>query len=882
MIEMYRLKKININYIIKNKYNINIDKEDEKDFLIQQQGNALFRQIELLRGYKTTNIDELIFVESKNKSKNEQLIHILKNGFYCNSIKFLRIGKSASQAKNGITVFISEDYFKSITERSQLGITPKSCVISKYEAYRNLILSACEIVDSPLPYIIIVDDYEKVLPNQYVRYVSTEPDEFEDEDGKKIKYDKKLVKEGLHDVKISPFDGMGCHTEKISKLWKEAIGLKHDAISFQIRLPFMKGMSTQAPIQEYYKDMKVTKIKDIFGTYHDVEKIDCIWTKSMWKGYSIFKDRFGKKGWNEYLNRVNEYKFQLGISKYNHNIKDIDLYSRQNFQYLQCHDFLNNKYVEWFNSKDKNKGKFDFSKEDNKSKLIKLAEYSTDLFEKIIKGDKLYTLKYLGITETNSLKDINSNYIKAIMINDNMLQDICIKKTLIRMLRKSINQLKFGKIYSNGFYHIAVGDIIGFLQYCGGLDVKGCIGAKEIYCKTLPKGECVSLRSPLIDPSEVNKVNITSNELTDKYLDYFKENNIVMFSMYDISLPQQGGMDVDGDLVNLCKEKLLIDSVIEYPIIVDMTDKATDVAKDYTLENIVEYECNTRDNRIGEITNVATSILNVVTDNEKYRQKNKDDIAILRITQGKEIDFIKTSTRWHISQSLRKRNKKIPYFLLYSYPKKLKVYNNIKNINKDIESEEDKLPYNAYRSSSPMNELCDYILQWERDLIWNYEVIDTSSFLINKDIPTDNLHIEKMLTKIYKNFIYEFYSIIDNEDKNNKDEQDLTNSNGEIDKDDTDSQLDILFEKYRSIINEIPLEKKVITNYLVKICYKFKNRDKVFCWSMCGDTMLENLKNNSKNNPQKIVETSKEDRNSKEYLGRWYKLVDVNEEGTDE
>ena len=41
-----------------------------------------------------------------------------------------------------------------------------------------------------------------------------------------------------------------------------------------------------------------------------------------------------------------------------------------------------------------------------------------------------------------------------------------------------------------------------------------------------------------------------------------------------------------------------------------MDDKTTDLSKPYTPENLIEYEIMTRDSRIGEITNTATSIEN--------------------------------------------------------------------------------------------------------------------------------------------------------------------------------------------------------------------------------------------------------------------------------
>ena len=102
--------------------------------------------------------------------------------------------------------------------------------------------------------------------------------------------------------------------------------------------------------------------------------------------------------------------------------------------------------------------------------------------------------------------------------------------------------MKYGKIYSNGFYHTIVGDLIGYMEYVTGMDVNGCLNAEEFYCNTTIKGETISFRSPLMCPSEVNKVHIVNNEETNKWLSHFKDQDVCMINMYDLTMPQQGGI----------------------------------------------------------------------------------------------------------------------------------------------------------------------------------------------------------------------------------------------------------------------------------------------------------------------------------------------------
>lgn len=847
---MFDLPKIKIQQLIKSNFNLTLTADEELNYMIKQQDTPLFRQLGLIRGYETKRINELIFVEAKhNKKRVGDLKKLLKEGFTYNNKKFVRFGKSSSQAKDGITVFIREDFHGGMMERSQLGVSIKKAVISKYESYRCLILSSCQMVDEKIPYIIIADEYEKTIPNQYIRYAVQKDIEFEDKvtKEKKVAKNQKFIEEGYSDVGISPFDGFGVHTKEVSELFNKHISSKHDSVLFQIRLPFMKGVTVEVDFKSFYKEQGITKIKDVFGKWHNVEDIDCIWNTSMWKGYGVFKNEFGNEGWNEYIQRANKYQYKIGISKYNHHTDDINIYSRMNFQYLQCLDLMNPKYLQQYKD---NKIKYDILDESNWGKVINVAKYSTDLMEKIIKGDKLYTLKFLGVNSTLE-ESLKSKYIEAILINDSMLKDPTIKKMLKRKLNKTITQMKYGKIYTNGFYHTVVGDVIGYLEYCAGLEVKGCLNAGEFYAKTLSAGDCLSLRSPLVDPSEVNKIKIVENDLTDKYLKHFEDKDICMINMYDLTQQQQGGMDQDGDAVFLCKDEILIDSKIEKPIVVDTEDKKSSGAVEYNMENIVKYECNSRDSRIGEITNIATSILNDYTENEKWKKVNEDNISLLRLYQGKEIDFVKTGFRWVISRNLRKYLKRLPYFLLYNYPKKLTVYNRIREINRNSE-QDDRIAYNAFRSPTPMNELCHYVSQWEkRKIDWDRSLINNGHLMVDNTLDLSDKQLMRKIKTIYDEFDIEFREVLDEE-----------------------SDMQLVADKYKEKLIKLHEDENLLVNYCIKTAYRSLSSDKVLCWMLFGDTMLHNLRVNSDERKECVIDkTDKHDPDGVEFLGKYYKLT---------
>ena len=631
----YTLVKIPIKELIDNNFDVTITREEEikKEYLVTQGDSLLLDQIERIRGRKSKHISEIVIVVAKkNPKQEEQLRHILKNGFTYNSIHYIRFGKSASQGKNGETVFVCDEIFDELYKVTQMDIEIEECVISKYEAQRCLPFSSCTLIQNYMPNIVIIDEYEKVLNNQLIKYVVERKREFTDkETGKQKTYNAREIEEGYKDLKLSPFDGCGCHEYEFMKNVSAQLELDYEAVGVQVRLPFVKGYSIYVPFRKILKEWGFEYITDIYGNKHHIDNIDCIWNTSMFKGHKLFKGKYGSNAWVEYMNTVNRYQYKLGISKYSHHIKNLNKYTRMNFQYLQCLDLWNSKYINCFENK--NMLEYDILDSNNDGKIIQLAKYTTSLFEKIIKGDKFYTYKFMGINNTEDY-EAEGKYLEAALINDVMLKDPAIKQFIYRKLKKSIDEAKVGKIYCSGFYHTGVGDMIGYLQYAVGLEPVGCLKERELYSGNFGSGDIVSFRSPLVDSSEVNKINTVHNDITNKWFGHFKNQDVVMFNMYDISAPQQGGADFDGDIFFLCNEPIVIDSKINKNIILDIEDKATAKPKKYNKENIIEYEVMTRDNRIGEITNVATSIENKYTTNEEIKELYSNYSSLLRIFQG--------------------------------------------------------------------------------------------------------------------------------------------------------------------------------------------------------------------------------------------------------
>lgn len=860
----FEVMKINIREFIKkdddgNKYisPLTLNKEEKNKFRIKQNMTFVFYQLSKVREFKTTRVDEIIFLEAKhNKKQLELQEECFNNGIVVNGELYLRFGKSNSQAKDGITVFMREDFYDSMNEISNLDldIEDKEIVISKYESYRNLIFSSCTIIDKKMPYIVVVDEFEKTIPKQLIRYVVREDTEFKNEDGTVKKYEKRKIEEGEKDLMISPFDGCGCHRKRVGEMVNEFLELSYRPVSLQVRLPMVKGVSVEVDFDTFYKEHNITEITDVFGKVHQIKDIDCIWNTSMWKGYKYFKSQYENNAWNMYLKTLEKYDYKFAVSKYSHHVNKLDKKRRFNFQYLQTLDLLNEKYVDKFKNRD---NEYDILDSKNDGKMINLAKYSTEMFEKIVDGDKFYSMKFLGINDT-SKSEPNTKYLEAVMINDSMLKDPMIKKLLRNTTKKFINDMKYGKIYVDGFYHTIVGDMKAYLEYCGGLKVEGCLDAWSVYSNTTDNTKATLFRSPCVCSSEVSNVKIDKdNEFALKYMSNLKGQDVIMFSAKDILMPQLGGADADGDITFVCTDDMIYNSKINKPIIIDIEDKATALPLEYNKANVTAYELNSRDSRIGEITNIATSILNNHTTDEKWKGINDKNISLLRIYQGKEIDFIKTGKRWVITKSLRRNLKKLPYFMLYNYPKRMEVYKKRIEANKKIESKEEKVAYNCFMSPSPMNELCDYIESWERkNVLWSKESLNTSYLLLDNSIDISDDKLFRKCREVINSFSKEWSKLVKIEDK-----------------DDRSNSIHELYIKYKKLIYSIETDKdiKTLANYFIKASTYRIQINKHLCWEIFGDYMLDNLRNNTPKKTTTIIEECEKDTiDNHEFLGKYY------------
>lgn len=202
----------------------------------------LFRQIRLITGKTGKFNPYVIFVDCKGVSKKEEPIReIILNGFIVNGVKYLMSEKSASMTRDSTLSFVMEQIESELSERVSMGVDVGKTVLSKYYAYKGLMLSSCHCIEDWVPKIIVVPDYYRIIPNQRIKYIYDKQSTYKDKEGIEREWTQKDVAETTRDIEINAFDGCGIHHPLITSQVQELLSSRTSPTSILWRFPFCKG-----------------------------------------------------------------------------------------------------------------------------------------------------------------------------------------------------------------------------------------------------------------------------------------------------------------------------------------------------------------------------------------------------------------------------------------------------------------------------------------------------------------------------------------------------------------------------------------------------------------------------------------------------------------
>ena len=277
---------------------------------------------------------------------------------------FVPFDKSSSMARNCQITFIDSQVKDILDKRLMLDmdLIGKSLVLSKFYAYRGLYLSSASRIkmDSKFPLneetVIVLKDCKKIL-------------------SKSTFTASKLAKLWIYktkekDLNLNLFDGEGLispdFAEYISNFLQSEYNYPKPSCSFQIRMPFTKGVLHEVDFNKFFAEylpIETEKwlIKDVFGITRDLFKAKIILTESMFKcaewlkkylpdPMKYFFEKFAKYDHALYVTNTEVRLFNPGRVRLNHQfLSTLDL-SNEDFKslvadHLKLIDSLPEKFV---------------------------------------------------------------------------------------------------------------------------------------------------------------------------------------------------------------------------------------------------------------------------------------------------------------------------------------------------------------------------------------------------------------------------------------------------------------------------------------------------------------------------------------------------------
>lgn len=815
--KLYTVRKFLFSFIIENDFDIKLTWEEERKYHINQQDNMLFRQIRLITG-KTQKLNPyVIFVDCAGaKNKKDELRRITLEGFKLNGRRYVASERSASMVRTSILSFVDITLVDEIELRVKMDIDIGKTVLSKWYAYRGLMLSSCHNIEDWYPKMIVIPDYKKTIPEQHIKYVYDKTSTFIDKEGREREWTQKEIGEKVSDIEINAFDGCGVHHPLITDYVMERLESSTRPTSMILRAPFIKGVSNEFDYQTFFSERGVSKIKDVWGVWHDVtpgSEPMFILTESMYKGIKYFKHYGDIRDWEEYWRRFKRYQHCIGIAKWNFSLKEEPVYTRGNYQILQD---LNLPYDDF----------------------AKLAGYSMEWVDKIIDGDPFYTMCFLGFF-ADKHKALN-DYMMAALKNYEMLKEPTVRNYMISLVEKYIDEMKCGKFFLKSCFKFLLPDLVMLMEHAGGLEPNGCLSEDEFFSFNrfgTMQGEFLIERNPHICKSEHVILKGTTNELIEKYCSHLT--NVCMINCKSITPQRLNGADFDGDLVLVIDNKLMMEGVDRNAsIVIDIEDKITALEEEDTPENKVEVVLRGMNSLIGETSNCATSYHNKRPKSEEQKLVYERYVDLLSVVNGKAIDAAKTGVIFNIPVHIAKYSKPLPYFMRYAsdYYGRLKKFSH---------------------GQSNMNRLCREIERWERSFRWKrtFKEFDYH-IMIDKSIPLDQEKFEA-IEAIYLDFCKEMKKLKVDEREIRKEGWDFS------------INWNYYYDIFKNRCFKICSNPKELANIAIALCYeKYPSRNKKFLWRVAGQGVVDNIE-------QVDYPLPIEDENGKYlYLGKRYSIVD--------
>lgn len=763
----------------------------------------------------------------------EKDYHRACRGFSINGIRYERLLGTNGGVKNETIVFISERHASEIKRRIENGRNlGMEMVPAKLEAYKALTCSASTPVSMPKGVLIVSDCETEFLSD--IIYLN-------DEDvGEPVMEERKQVM-----VQLNESDGYGLMLPVLAERWSNELGLDYVVSGVNTRFSWEKGMVFSFDFIDFAEKVAGGYIvKDAWGNDVDIRTVELILTTSMVKLWDSYESC------QSYLYNCVNNGYTFGIAKTCP--KELENERTLNYQFIQSYELS----------------------DDDIEQLIAptMNEIRDVLYDDWVKTALF--LKGAGLTE-NNIDRIDNDYIKAIMVEPDMLNDPYVQSNIYQMIRNRINEAKVGSLKVHGNYSIVSGDPYSLCQHIFGLEVTGLLRAGEIYNKYWCDGSAERLacyRAPMTCHNNIRLVHPHRSESASYWYRYMT--TCTIFNSWDTAAHALNGMDKDGDLVMLTDNSILVNNLKELPALMCVQRKAS--KKIVGEADFIKANIDSFGDDIGKTTNWITSMFDV----QAQFSKDSDEYKILdyrikcgQLFQQNAIDKAKgiiakpMPREWHDRHSVNQINDqhtrrlylkivadKKPYFMRYIYPSLMKQYNTyIKNTNKNAMREFQMTVDELY--AIPRSELSEqqknFLRYYESRMpVGNHNCVmnricrrfeaEFDGYLSVHNAGTDfDYTIMKSGAEYSRSQYNAISKLYDGYNKRLRNFAVFTNYE-RVDEYDTFSRMLEMRTEFEQECVRVCPNRFALCDIVLDICYQ-RSATKRFAWEMCGDVIIQNL-----------------------------------------
>ena len=480
--------------------------------------------------------------------------------------RYLAFERSGSMSRSAVLSFVRADVYEELFRRMTVGMTLGVCQLSKLYAYNGLLFSSGTRIETDMLWekdaIVVIDNPTAVYPDVDVITV-------EDRTGVGDVRNYERV-EKKSDVAVTLFDGEGvispAFAEEVDRLYCG----QHIHTSFQIRMPYIKGMVHEVDFHGLFREATVTTITDMWGISHPIERVRMILTKSQFKGCGWMTEN--RLTFEEYLKRLRAYRHTLYITGVNRT--DSEQFTDLNYQFLSTLALSGEQFrpadkpFDWMNEY--------ISDEDDRNSESWLTKTTEEIYYRLL-NDEWFQFDYYVDHAPKNPKSRRYRLAEMLHRNDLLLAEKEYRRELDRAADTILRNFARGNLLVRGRVAYLSADLTLFLAELLKPHTDGNRNAEEIY-RELLDARCryttaygltgshmtAILRNPHIAKTEEVVVFPPNHEHDIRPRNLSHLFGVVMVEPWSLIAERLGGADYDGDMVKVIREPVICESIASH------------------------------------------------------------------------------------------------------------------------------------------------------------------------------------------------------------------------------------------------------------------------------------------------------------------------------